>query len=336
MKLTKVIIWGHKLHDHTHSYIHYGWYKAFKYLGYETYWLNDDVDLSTLSIDFTNCFFIVHGLRVFNLPIDQSNYYLFHNTHLKRKKYENTIYYMPQKHKLYQNNQFLVNPKIGLLKRNCIANQVYTKDCINRDMKKEDLMYHYYLEPPHYMLYFPWATDLLPHEIDENIKNLEKKRIENISYFVGMSHSKWDIYKECLKNRGINYKNYGGTFNVNSDRNKSSKENMELIQKSRLAPALQTDWQVRAQYIPCRIFKNISYGKMGITNSLAVHKLFDEKLIYSENIEVLVDKSLEFEKRGDKYDVIKDLMKEVRDKHTYLNRIDYIKWYLNEYLEVEL
>ena len=38
----KVIIWGHKLHTHTHSYIHYGFYKAFKHLNYDVYWLNEN------------------------------------------------------------------------------------------------------------------------------------------------------------------------------------------------------------------------------------------------------------------------------------------------------
>ena len=33
----KIIIWGHKLHTHTHSYIHYGFYKAFK----RDWWVNN-------------------------------------------------------------------------------------------------------------------------------------------------------------------------------------------------------------------------------------------------------------------------------------------------------
>ena len=31
--IKQVVIWGHKLHTHTHSYIHYGFYKAFNKLG---------------------------------------------------------------------------------------------------------------------------------------------------------------------------------------------------------------------------------------------------------------------------------------------------------------
>jgi Lrp/AsnC family transcriptional regulator for asnA, asnC and gidA len=33
--IKKVVIWGHKLHSHTHSYIHNGFYIAFKHLGYD-------------------------------------------------------------------------------------------------------------------------------------------------------------------------------------------------------------------------------------------------------------------------------------------------------------
>ena len=40
MDLNKVIIWGHELHNHTHSYIHNAFYRTFKYLGYNVYWFN--------------------------------------------------------------------------------------------------------------------------------------------------------------------------------------------------------------------------------------------------------------------------------------------------------
>ena len=63
-------------------------------------------------------------------------------------------------------------------------------------------------------------------------------------------------------------------------------ENVKLIQESILAPAIQTDWQVENGYIPCRIFKNISYGKMGVTNNPTVNKLFNDKIntIYKNNL----------------------------------------------------
>ena len=53
---TKVIIWGHKLHSHTHSYIHESFYQAFKHLGYETHWVDNSDNVS--SIDFSGALFI--------------------------------------------------------------------------------------------------------------------------------------------------------------------------------------------------------------------------------------------------------------------------------------
>ena len=111
---------------------------------------------------------------------------------------------------------------------------------------------------------------------------------------------------------------------------------MELIQESIIAPALQSEWQIENKYIPCRIFKNISYGKMGITNSKAVNELFDNKLIYSTNIEELVKQGLEFEKNKERFDKIKELMIEVRDNHTYINRINFILDFIKEFKNIHV
>ena len=43
--MNKVIIWGHKLNTHSHSYIQLGFYRAFAYLGYDVMWLDDSDDV---------------------------------------------------------------------------------------------------------------------------------------------------------------------------------------------------------------------------------------------------------------------------------------------------
>ena len=142
--------------------------------------------------------------------------------------------------------------------------------------------------------------------------------------------------KNILQKYKIDYKHYGGTFNMDSDKNKSVEENMKLIQESIIAPALQTEWQINHHYIPCRIFKNISYGKMGITNSKTVYDLFNKKIIYSDNINELVHKSLEFNKLSDKNTIIKELMIYVRDNHTYINRINFILKFIKEFKNINI
>jgi hypothetical protein len=67
---------------------------------------------------------------------------------------------------------------------------------------------------------------------------------------------------------------------------------------------------------------------MGVTNSSAVNELFDHKLIYSENVDELMDKATEFETLTDKNIIVKELMREVRDNHTYINRCNYVLEYL--------
>ena len=63
----KVVIWGFPLHSHTHSYIHYGWYKGFKHLGYDTYWF-DDTNYPS-DFDYSNCLFLTEGYADNNIPI---------------------------------------------------------------------------------------------------------------------------------------------------------------------------------------------------------------------------------------------------------------------------
>jgi spore maturation protein CgeB len=88
-----------------------------------------------------------------------------------------------------------------------------------------------------------------------------------------------------------------------------------------MAPAIQGDWQCRQGYIPCRIFKNISYGQFGITNSKTVYELFGENIIYnSDTYQLFIDAKKYIQSAS-----LEDLYKQmdfVRDNHTYINRIN--------------
>jgi hypothetical protein len=49
----RVVIWGHSLHSHTHSYIHYGFYQACKSLGYDVTWLSGEDKVDDLTLGYT-------------------------------------------------------------------------------------------------------------------------------------------------------------------------------------------------------------------------------------------------------------------------------------------
>ena len=209
-------------------------------------------------------------------------------------------------------------------KGNTLVIQVFSKDVIKRNEPKIDDFIHYNQSinnTGYSILYMPWATDLLPEEINNNILNLYNIKIKNEINFVGMGTPEWDTVKNFCNINNITYNSIGG-FQNNID----VLSNQMLIQQSLVAPAIQTKWQVDNGYIPCRIFKNISYGKMGITNSETVFELFRKSIIYHPNINDCLKIAINFENKNNEYkkSVLVPLMCYVREKHTYINRIQTI------------
>jgi hypothetical protein len=85
-----------------------------------------------------------------------------------------------------------------------------------------------------------------------------------------------------------------------------------------MAPAIHGTWQAQKGYIACRVFKNISYGHLGVTNCKAAYDLLHQKIVFCSDTSQLF---YEAEKRlNDKASIV-ETMKLVRDKHTYINRI---------------
>ena len=304
----RVIIWGHKLHTHTHSYIHYGFYKAFKYLNYDVYWLDeDDINSENNSnsecnskFNFDNCLFITEGQVDSCIPINNNSIYILHNCNIEKYKG--------------------IDRKFNL--------QVITKSDLERyKFDKIDIASYYHSD----LLMICWATDLLPKEIDKNILKVKTNSIKskNVLNFVGMPLYPWDEVLKWCNNNGITYKSYGGFNHTNV----SSEKNMELIQESILAPAIQEPWQVEHGYIPCRVFKNLSYGKMVQTNNAFVNNfIFQGKLLYDEDIHNLMRMGMEFNADRANKKLLLELMEDVRDNHTYINRIQSII----KFLEIKL
>jgi len=142
LPITKAVIWGHKLGTHTHSYIHYAFYKTFKHLGFKTYWLDKDDDISHL--DLSQALFITEGQVDQNIPLRDDCFYILH--YIKdNKKYTHLM-------------------DIG----HCIHLFPYKKEYAAHFKNKLDNYIYYDADIK--SIYMPWATDLLPFEIDA-IKN---------------------------------------------------------------------------------------------------------------------------------------------------------------------
>lgn len=302
----KVVVWGHKLLDartaNTFAFIHDSWYRTFKHLGYDVLWLDNSDNLSGMS--FENCLFLTEGQVDQNIPIVASSKYVVHNCNLDKYR-----------------------PVIA----NVLNLQVYTHDCLSRDVTPVDIeQYAFYQKeadfsrPDHgcdnRTLYQPWATNLLPHEIDidKSIASAFKrqKRILWIGSIMGGPHRNDDKIQEL-----INAAKADGVQFIHAKLQNDLQP--RAIAESWIAPALQGSWQVDKGYVPCRVFKNLSFGRMTPTNSNTVFKLLKEKLVYSPDTTEMYKLGVKWEENPD-METLRELMTLVKEKHTFVNRVNNI------------
>lgn len=316
MKINKIIIWGHKLHSHTHSYIHSGYYEAFKKLGYPTYWFDNSDDVS--NFDFSNSLFITEHQVSEKIPLKDDCLYFSH---------------------FISSNKFDNLPKDNVIELKCSYRDFH--DDLAKNIVINNLENHcFYSKGPKFKIFYTiWATDLFPEEIQNNINHLEeisKLRNEKKLNFVGSIYYNLENILFWANKNNIEYCRKGASFDINSIYNCSKEENQNLIQNSVIAPAFVVHEHLEKNYVNCRTFKNISYGRMPLTNSAFINKIFDNKLIFDEDIQKCCDKGLEFEKRDDKLIIIKELMEIVRDNHTYISRVKSLCNYVNKFTSFEI
>ena len=319
----KVVIWGFPLHSHTHSYIHYGWYKGFKHLGYDTYWF-DDTNYPS-NFDYSDCLFLTEGYAENNIPIVASSIYIVHIAR-DPKKYIGKV-------KRFVEIRYLVdsiqdcNYHYTLDKSKCtkISDCTYYEKLTNNGGIAR---FHASPEPMEYeCIYTCWATDLLPHEIVEEAIYQER---EKKMYWFGSANpnscKEIKRFEEACTQNGIE-------FIVNNPwtNPKSFEEVQRYTTKSLLAPDLRSSGDPnkiamgesgtchkQIGYIACRLFKSISYGHLGVTNSKHAYELLEKKVVYHDDEYRLFYAAIQ---QKDNYTLIQQQMALVREKHTYLNRI---------------
>ena len=125
--------------------------------------------------------------------------------------------------------------------------------------------------------------------------------------------------KASLQKRGLVFTNY---------QNVSDEENIYYVRESRIAPAIGGTAQI-ASMLPCRIWKNISYGQLGITNLHKASEVFGDSVVYADDIDQLMDMALSVEEKRYKEKTLYQ-QKLVADRYTYLNWLYFIMRALEE------
>ena len=314
----RFIIWGYKNVYHTHAHIHEGFYRTLLYMGKDVEWLDQVDDIRNK--DFSNTFFITnHDCVPENgdywpwkvqkksvLPIRNDCFYAVHGMNDHKDI-----------HNIFKNSKktlswdvltmYAMRKKLGLPIGAPPSNQVELEQDSLFDLAKKHLE-------------FRWATDLLPHEIEANkpmeLMSLHNKVINWVGTIWWVNEKELSEFKRACQEDGIKFKQFGaGQKGV-----VSIEENIRLTRSSYMAPTITGSHYLEEGYIPCRIFKNISYGQFGITNSRKVNDLFGGKLIYNPDSYKLYYEAKE-RLASIHVSELHTLMDEVAQKHTYINRI---------------
>lgn len=312
----KFLVWGFKNVYHTHSHIHEGFYRALKLTGKHVDWLDETCDLSnydlsnTLVITNHDClyegdYWPWNKPRISKLPIREDCFYVVHglNDHKETREI-----FEGKNISLSWNVYNDYSKKLGDLVG------VPLTECVFLD---DDIPFY----PGQKHLEFRWATDLIPEEIEKNKPDQMLSLIDKSIYWVGtiwqVNASEIGDFIRACKEDGTEFIHTGagqkGVIGI--------EENISLVRKSYMAPAISGSHHLTEGYAPCRIFKNISYGQFGITNNKRVNDIFGGKLIYNPDSYKLYYEAKE-RLASMQVTELHSLMDEVAKKHTYLNRID--------------
>ena len=315
----KIVIWGYPLHSHTHSYIHSAFYKAFKYLEYDVYWFDDNNYPE--DFDWNDCLFWTEGFADKNIPLNKSSIYFVHvcpnpakYINFGVKKFVD-VRYNHLWHKDHVYDYSLNKEKVTKVGPCC-----YLQERKNRRTQVLNDYHQYWIED-YDKFYITWATNYLPEEFD--LEDINYPR-ENKIYFSGniSSHGRCENYNTFKP--FIDKCNQNGIEFIHNDpfSNPLSEEEVILrTKKSILGVDIRGPEHIKNGYVPCRIFKSISWGHLGMTNSYEVFKELDGNCLYSSDTSLMFDDAMS--KRLD-YDFIRKSMLYVKENHTYLNRIQSI------------
>jgi hypothetical protein len=298
-KIKRIVIWGLRKKYHTHRHIHKAFYENTKKLGYETLWLEDErknqkyIKTNDLIITAEPVGKMVpekFKLEDYNLPIRDDIFYCLHNF---KDIFKNKL-----------------NPK------NYINLAVYHNIILNiKNIEKWGPVT--YFDTTTRTLYQPWGTDLLPEEFRTPVFNKN-----SLAFWIG------SVWNNTLNQGNLNEISELKTA-LEQNKLKFLKLrfipdwlNIFLVRISRIAPAMAGRYQVEIDYLPCRMFKNISYGQLGITNVKKFKDILGDSFIEGNSIKEIIENALLLSK--EEYIAKVKVQQEIIKNYTYKNSIENI------------
>jgi len=316
-KHKKIIVWGAKPDTgHTHSFTHGAFVRGATYLQEQVYWLDDrdNVDPSFFddSLILSEHWIATTHPMSSRLPLRKTSTYVMHclsnkknnrTTKLGIEHYRDNVGKIIDlrfannwcddywEYKFEPQNLIAINDKISYLEKGSEQDNIYTM----------------------------WATDLMPNEIDFESRNTNWIEPKHAFFSGTIREDNYDQFEPFI--RACKENNMKLYYN-NVWQNVLSIENLKKSTLDAfLALELRPKFHVNNGYISCRIFKIISYGQMGMTNSRSVYDFFDGEIAFHEDPYQLFHVAAEMRKDPKTRDLILNQMKKVKEKHTYASRM---------------
>jgi hypothetical protein len=316
-QIKQVIIWGFPLHSHTHSYIHYAWHKAFSFLKFKTFWFHDDGYPSATEFDYSDSIFLTEGYADRNIPLNKTSTYFVHVcVHPEKYFAANVKRLIDMRYLVYQIKD--VNYSYVFDKTSC---RKVSDVCFHQklcDTSGVTSHQHHPISVVYEAIYVCWATDLLPHEIDLEWASIPRLKVMHFIGSIDKGNDKnYERLFDACRQHGVSvvcHNPWTNPLPFDTVR--------QLVQESYIAPDLRGDGVHQHKfigYIPCRIFKNISYGQLGCTNSKAVLDVFKGRVIYDDNEYALFEKASE---AAGNVELVRSQMRYVQENHTFVNRVN--------------
>lgn len=299
----RVVVWGHKpryvqrygiwlVRRHTHSYIHEGYFRAFSYLGFSTSWLEDEP--ASAQVDLRRALVLTEDQADLHLPaVADCSYVLHHSTKAKYAQSDARV--------------------LNLANFTTVEVEKLTKaNGIDSNWKKLDDVTFY--DSRSRTLYQPWATNLLPTEINTH-QTFTPSRSQKFVHYVGTTrhdnipHS-MRIIRQHVKREGLCLKVHSGVDDVTAE---------ALMYSSRTSFDVRGTHHRNVGYIPCRIWKGLSYGIPMTSNSPKLHSIFGDRVNFAFSDMEMLDSSITHTDSSS-YDQINDNKSWIKNHHTFVNR----------------
>lgn len=173
------------------------------------------------------------------------------------------------------------------------------------------------------ILFQPWGTDLLEEDFLPPVFEPDSREVP----FAG---SVWDgdgqgnmaavdELKRIVDAHRLVFRHY---------QHISDHENVRAMRFARLAPAITGAWQVEQDYLPCRVFKNVSYGTLALTNVPKFRELFANCFTSWGSVSQIITDALQLS-RDDYLGLVHEQQKVVA-RYTYKQSLESIERALEE------